>query len=276
MPLPPLLRRLDVDLPACPRVLTRMMALMQDEQASQAEMTELVESDMALAAAVLRTVNSAMFGLLRRVETVGEALRYLGMREVTAITLHTALRAAFPATPQMEAIWQHAGRSGLLMGRSARALGLDGLQAHSAGLFARSGQAVLLAHATERYGALLAALGPDREALRAAEVEAFGVDHGAYGSALCAAWGLAPEVVHYVREHLRHPDQWPAEPGGLRRLLALGAVVEALLGEEDADAAAQAAGPLGGCLGTDLLSAVKIPWERLRLGEQAAKAATVA
>ena len=86
---------------------------------------------------------------------------------------------------------QHAGRSGLLMGRSARALGLDAMQAHSAGLFARSGQAVLLAHAAERYGALLAGLGSDREALRAAEIEAFGVDHGAYGSALCAAWEKA-------------------------------------------------------------------------------------
>ena len=269
MPLPTPLRRLDVDLPACPQVLTRMMALMQDEDASLAEMAELVEGDMALAAAVLRTVNSAMFGILRRVETVGEALRYLGMREVTAITLHTALRAAFPATPQMEALWQHAGRSGLLMGRSARALGLDAMQAHSAGLFARSGQAVLLAHAAERYGALLAALGSDREALRAAEIEAFGVDHGAYGSALCAAWGLAPEVVHYVREQLRVRR-------GLRRLLALGAVVEALLGEDDADAAAQTLAPAGDCSGADLLAAVQAPWNRLRSGEQAAVASTVA
>ena len=276
MPLPTPLRRLDVDLPACPQVLTRMMALMQDEDASLAEMAELVEGDMALAAAVLRTVNSAMFGILRRVETVGEALRYLGMREVTAITLHTALRAAFPATPQMEALWQHAGRSGLLMGRSARALGLDAMQAHSAGLFARSGQAVLLAHAAERYGALLAALGSDRAALRAAEIEAFGVDHGAYGSALCAAWGLAPEVVHYVREQLRAPEQWPREPRGLRRLLALGAVVEALLGEDDADAAAQTLAPAGDCSGADLLAAVQAPWNRLRSGEQAAVASPVA
>ena len=60
MPLPTPLRRLDVDLPACPQVLTRMMALMQDEDASLAEMAELVEGDMALAAAVLRTVNDGV------------------------------------------------------------------------------------------------------------------------------------------------------------------------------------------------------------------------
>ena len=95
MPLPPALRRLDADLPACPRTLVQMLALLEREDAPLGEMAELIESDLALAAAVVRTVNSAMFGLLRRVETVGEAVRYLGTREVAAITYETALRAAF-------------------------------------------------------------------------------------------------------------------------------------------------------------------------------------
>jgi HD-like signal output (HDOD) protein len=264
MPLPPALRRLDVDLPACPRTLVQMLALLERDDAPVSDMAALIESDMALAAAVVRTVNSAMFGLLRRIDTVGEAVRYLGTREVAAITFETALRAAFSPTPAMEALWQHAGRAGLLMGRSARALGLDGLHAHTAGLFARSGQAILLAHAADRYPALLAGLGHDREALVAAEIEAFGISHTAYGSALCAAWGLASDVVHYVREQARPAESWGHLDRPLRRLLALGALVEAMLQEDDATEMAEQLAPAGDCTTAELMDAVQAPWSRLK------------
>jgi HD-like signal output (HDOD) protein len=263
MNLPLALRRLDVDLPACPRTLVQMMALLRREDAPLSEFTELVEADMALAAAVVRTVNSAMFGLLRRVETVGEALRYLGQREVAAITFDVALRGSFEPTPAMDTLWQQASQAGLLMGRSARALGLDALHAHSAGLFARSGQAVLLQHAGARYEALWTALHHDLGALVAAEIEAFGVSHAAYGSALCASWGLATDVVHHVRDRVLPPERWPDVPWSERRLLGLGAVVDALLDEADVSACVARLEPATACSARELIGAVEPAWTRL-------------
>lgn len=263
MNLPPAMRHLDVDLPACPRALVQMMALLQREDASLREMAELVETDLALAAAVVRTVNSAMFGLLRRIETVGEALRYLGQREVAAITFEVALRGSFEPSPAMDRLWQQASQAGLLMGRSAHALGLDALHAHTAGLFARSGQAVLLQQAPLRYEPLLAGLRHDRGALVAAEIEAFGVSHAAYGSALCAAWGLAADVVHYLRDRVLPADRWQGAPRAERRLLSLGAVVDALLDEADAAECATQLAPAADCSADELIGAVEPAWTRL-------------
>jgi HD-like signal output (HDOD) protein len=265
MSVPADLRRLEADLPACPRVLLELLPLLDDASpASMAAMAALIESDMALAAGLVQTVNSAMFGLLRRVESVGEALRYLGTREVVAIVYQTALRAAFPATPAMERLWRDAGRAGLLMGRSAHALGLDPLQAHTAGLFARSGQAVLLVRLGARYEALLAALGHDMPALCAAEALACGVHHAAYGSALCARWGLAASVVHLVRDRVRPPADWLGHPRALRRLLALGAVTEALLQDDHpanlAESLAETLAEAGDCPAPELLSALQPNW----------------
>lgn len=269
IPLPAELRRLEAELPACPRTLLRMLDLLQREDGSTSEMAAVVESDMALAAAVVRTVNSAMFGLLRRVETVEEGLRYLGTREVAAITFETALRAAFAPTPAMEAIWQRAGRSGLLMGRSAAALGLDGWHAHSAGLFARSGQAVLLAHAPARYGALLDTLGDDPSALVAAETEAFGASHAVYGSAMCAAWGLAEDVVCFVRDRVCPSTSWSRHERPTRHLLALGALVDALLGSADLRACADTLTSVVDFGADDMVAAVEPTWRRLQAAEPA-------
>lgn len=266
MTLPSELRNLDVDLPASPRVLVELLALMQDGEVPLAAVAQLIESDMALASAVVRTVNSAMFGLLRRVQTVGEAVRYLGTDEVVAITYESALRAAFPPTPALDAVWSHASRAGLLMGRSAQALGLDALQAHTAGLFARCGQAVLLVKVAQPYAALLAAARGDRQALVQAEQKTFGINHAALGSALCAAWGLAPDVVKYVREHVRPPGQWAELQTPVRRLLGLGAVVEALLADASVSVAdvAAAVSPGSGCGPADLVAAVQPSWRRLQ------------
>jgi HD-like signal output (HDOD) protein len=231
LPVPnsPEFRRLDVQLPACPRVLTELVALLDDEAATVQAQARCIEADMSLASAVVRTVNGAMFGLLRRVQTVGEAVRYLGTREVAAITYQTALRAAFPPTPALDALWQRAADTGLLMGRAAPALQIDPFQAHTAGLFALAGQAALLAAASRDYEAMLRANPHGGANLLAAEWQRYGVHHAALGSALCAAWGLATDVVKFVRERAKDPTGWAALDAPLRRLLGLGAAVDAWL-----------------------------------------------
>ena len=94
MPVAPALRSLDIDLPACPQVLVDLSLLLHDENADTRKIGGLIEADMALAAAVVRSVNSALFGLMRRVESVPEAVRFLGTREVAMLTYEIGLRAA--------------------------------------------------------------------------------------------------------------------------------------------------------------------------------------
>jgi HD-like signal output (HDOD) protein len=184
---------------------------------------------MALAAEVVKTVNSAMFGLLRRVDHVGEALRFLGADQVAAITLQAALRRAFRPTRLMDRIWDSAARLGWTMGKSAPLLDLDPWLAHSAGLFAWSGAAVFASREDlfpGGYAKVHDAHSHDPMALAAAEMASIGVGHHAVGSALCAQWGLSNQVVRYVRERAAVPESWVALDLPVRRLLVLGRVVE--------------------------------------------------
>jgi HD-like signal output (HDOD) protein len=259
------MRALELDLPACPRALVQLSLLLSSDQTPLSAISALVEGDMALASAVVRTVNSSTFGLTRRVETVGEAVRYLGTSEVTAITFEIGLRAAFTPTPELEQLWERASRRGMLMGRTAQSLGMDALRAHTAGLFARCGQAVLLSRAAERYTALLRQHGSDPAALDQAEMAGFGVTQGALGSALCRAWGLAGEVADYVREQARPAAGWAHLPPGVRDLLVLGAVVDALLVGRDAAAVVHAH---SACLTLDpdeVVGAATPHWLRLQM-----------
>src|SRR5574343_1871103 len=125
MPVDPQLRTLDIEIPTQPELLVKLSLLMAAEDVDLPAISNLVESDMALDAAVMKAVNSSLYGLQGRVQTVHQALTYLGMREVAAITFEMGLRAAFPPAVELEPIWQRAAKRGLLMGRMGQMLGVD-------------------------------------------------------------------------------------------------------------------------------------------------------
>src|SRR4029079_15900185 len=145
------LHMLDIDIPAQPEGLVKLSLLLAEDDVDLHAGSNLIASDMALAAAVLKAVNSARYGLRGRVHSAQQAITYLGTREVAAVTFEMGLRAVFPDAPELQSLWERSRVRGLLMGRIANALGVDAWAAHSAGLFEECGKAVMFRHATDRY-----------------------------------------------------------------------------------------------------------------------------
>ena len=229
MTVAPQLRALDIDIPALPDALVKLSLLLADDQVNQQAVGELVESDMALASAVLKAVNSSLYGLQGRVQSVLQAITYLGSSEVAGVAFETGLRAAFPPAPELEPIWARAAQRCLLMGRLAQALGLDSWAAHSAGLFEECGKAVLFRHAPAHYTAMLRAAATDAD-LCQLEHAGFGVSHDALGAALCESWGLGPTAVASVRHHVTAQGllELPGKPAR-RSVLALSVIAAAIM-----------------------------------------------
>jgi HD-like signal output (HDOD) protein len=240
MPVDPELRTLQIDIPARPEALVQLSLLMADEDMNLAAAARLIEADMALAAAVMKAVNSSLYGLKGRVQSVQQAITYLGLREVAAITFEMGLRAAFPPAPELDPIWARAGRRGLIMGRLAGAMGQDAWAAHSAGLFEECGKAVLFRHAPDHYPSMLRAARDDLE-LTTLEKAGFGVSHDALGAALCESWGLGAAAVASVRHHVqaRAGGELPEAPAK-RPICALSVIAHALMTAADAADAADA------------------------------------
>ncbi len=244
MPVDPKLRSLNIDVPAQPEVLVKLSLLLAEDDVDLPTLGRLVEADMALAAAVMKAVNSSLYGLKGRVQSVQQAVMYLGTREVAAVTFEFSLRAVFPAAPELDAVWQRATVRGLLMGRIGQALSVDPWGAHSAGLFEECGKAVLFKHAPEVYRPLLQTSANDTELVER-EYETFGVSHDALGASLCESWGLGAAAVASVRHHVRVNAlrQLPAQ-APRRSICALSALANALMTDPDTlEEVAQAVAP---------------------------------
>ncbi len=229
----PELRSLDIDIPSQPESLVKLSLLLAEDEINLGAVATLIEGDMALAAAVMKAVNSSLYGLKGRVQSVQQAITYLGMHEIAAITFEMGLRAAFPPAAELEPVWERAARRGMVMGRLGQRLSLDAWAAHSAGLFEECGKAVLFRHASDHYRAMLRAAGSDSE-LATLEKAGFGVSHDALGAALCESWGLGLAAVASVRHHVAVQADGVFPPQMARRSIgALSAVAHALLQAPD-------------------------------------------
>lgn len=234
MPVDPPLRTLDIHIPSQPEPLLRLSLLMAEQEANMAALSDLIESDMALAAAVLKAVSSSSYGLSGRVQSVQQSITYLGMREVAGIALEFGLRAVFPPAPELDALWARAAQRGVIMGRLAQTMQMDAWAAHSAALFEECGKAVLLRHAPDHYRAMLRAAASD-VALCELEAAGFGVSHDALGAALCESWGLSGAAVACVRHHVQAQADHTL-PATLKRrdILALSVLAHAMMVEPSA------------------------------------------
>lgn len=79
----------DLDLPLLPRVAQRALFLLQDEEVDYGELADLIGSDPAIAADVLRVANSTAYARMFRITQLEVAFTRLGrsaLRSLSAIT----------------------------------------------------------------------------------------------------------------------------------------------------------------------------------------------
>ena len=73
------------DVPPLPEAALRLLKMSRDDDVDVFELSKLIASDVGLATRVLRTVNSAFYGLRHKVSSVQQAISLLGLRSTRAL-----------------------------------------------------------------------------------------------------------------------------------------------------------------------------------------------
>jgi HD-like signal output (HDOD) protein len=137
-----------LSLPPLPEVAQRVVALAGDDEASSATLAKLVHRDAGLAAAVLRSANSASLGGLTQVVSLQQAVSRLGMTEVSRIAFSASMRDSIFASADYASafarVWRRSLATGLFAKEVARVLRLNVEIAFLCGLLWRVGQPLAL------------------------------------------------------------------------------------------------------------------------------------
>jgi HD-like signal output (HDOD) protein len=191
-------------LPASHRAIERAL---QCEEPSITRVGQIISGDIAMSAKILQLVNSAFFGLARRVETIEQAVTLLGTDIIRALLLSNAAFALFPPAASnfsAEVLWQHSLLVGSIASRIARAENADRPsvgQALQAGIMHDLGQLVLATRLPERYDEALELARASGVPLVEAERTVIGATHPEVGAYLLGLWGLPDSTVEAVAFH---------------------------------------------------------------------------
>jgi len=85
----------DIRLVSLPEICLEVQILADSPDASAADLGRLIGKDTALSTRLLRLVNSAYFGLPRRVDTLTRAVNLIGMQELRNLTLAASAAEVF-------------------------------------------------------------------------------------------------------------------------------------------------------------------------------------
>jgi len=96
-------------LPALPRVVTTLQGMLQNEDTGISQVSELISSDPALVAQILKIVNSAYYSLPQEVTKIQFAVAFLGLNEVCrlALTLSVINTLNVAQSRELAAFWFH-------------------------------------------------------------------------------------------------------------------------------------------------------------------------
>jgi HD-like signal output (HDOD) protein/GGDEF domain-containing protein len=224
-------------LPSLPAIAARIIELTQDPDVKLDDLAALIQNDQALAAKILRTVNSSYFGLRQRCGSIERALALMGLSPVRSLVLGFSLVDTVGADDQLAFDFVAYWRRGLLTAMGAKAFGqakgfASADEAFLGGLLQDVGMIVLHRALGDRYESILERAGGIHSDLLALEINELETHHADVGAMLAETWKLPEELVLCVRYHER-PTAAPQQVASLVRCVALGNLVHDALVETD-------------------------------------------
>lgn len=198
------------DIPPMGAVAVSVMRMVEDDRYSAADLARVISRDPGLTSKVMRTSNSAFFGLGQPVTSLSQAVVVLGLRMVRNLVLIHSLPVGRSGGGRMTEIetrmWTHSVGSALGSRLLAQRTGrVDPEQAFLGGLFHDIGR-LLFNQVRPLTYQTLARRSADGLPDRAAERKHLGMDHALLGSAALERWKMGDELAAAVRDHHRSPE----------------------------------------------------------------------
>ncbi|HSR53161.1 MAG TPA: response regulator [Acidobacteriota bacterium] len=195
-------------LPSLPQLFRQVVEELKKPEASLKKVGQLIEKDVAMSANILKIVNSSYFGLVRTIDSVSQAVVYLGLDTVNSLILASQLYEQFSPPPncpvRAERLWEYSLSSAELA-KSIAVCESDDPQlandSYTAALLHDVGMLVLAMNLPEEYCRVLKSV-RDGSTFFQAERQIFGATHPEAGAYLLGLWGLPDPIVEAVAYHL--------------------------------------------------------------------------
>ncbi len=196
----------DLEIPPLPAAVSLLIAEINQPQPDIDKLEKLISSATGLAAKVIQTANSSLFGIRQPVTNIRYAVTILGLRNIRSLALAYSTMDALPKPKgnlfDHEAFWTDS----LFQAIMCRSLSKDMFkdqteEAFTASLLSDVALPVLLSVWKEYYEPVIEEWKQSPKRLSEIEREHFGWDHAQAGAWIAQSWGFPEEMVCCIGAH---------------------------------------------------------------------------
>tara|TARA_R110000787_G_scaffold25434_6_gene71626 strand:- start:25 stop:858 length:834 start_codon:yes stop_codon:yes gene_type:complete len=190
--------------PAKPQILIDIQNFMAEEEPDIDKIALLISNDVGLSSAILKVINSPLYGVNRKVSKIKHAVMALGLRAVNGLVMALLLKSSIQgeSSISLERFWENsidiASAMAFIGGRIDVKIPVDTL--YSIGLFHNCGIPILALKYADYNDVLLEAsrLGINSIAL---EEQSYQTNHAVLGYYVATSWNLPSEICQIIRRH---------------------------------------------------------------------------
>lgn len=194
-------------LPSFPQVAAKLLEVSKDDTAPLEEVAKIVETDPGISIRVLELVNSAFYGLSRKVTSLSDAVVILGLDEIKKLALGIAIFEKIFKTGHTKEFnrlmfWRHSLAVAVLSMKIAQKIEYPNPEeAYTAGLLHDVGKIFLDLQGHRDYGEFIRNLSESTDLVIEKERSEIGLGHDDIGAFFCARWQLPESLVLAVKYH---------------------------------------------------------------------------
>ena len=193
-----------IDIPSQPELLMSINQEAQKERCNFDRVADMISKDISIAAEVLKTVNSPLFGLRHSVTSIHQAVGLMGLHRIIGLVRNISLREAISKGQNLETFWQSASeyaQTCALLALETKIIDAD--EAYTFGLLHDAGIPILIQNYPDYLSNIKNASLQSGMAATKAEDNAYKVNHAIVGYYLCDKWFLPEHICKAVFYHHR-------------------------------------------------------------------------
>ncbi len=189
------------------QIANQIMAIVENPNASLSDVADIIVYDPMTTANILRTCNSAYFGLTRRVESVHEAVALIGLDQIVDLVL---LKSGAENLKKEQTgygldegdLWRYSVASALIARDIAEKKNLHSKHMiFTAALLKDIGKVILNRFVGEAFGKIQELVREQEYSFREAEKKVIGVDHSELGGLVASNWNFSQKMVYIIQNH---------------------------------------------------------------------------
>lgn len=204
-------------IPSMPLVATRCFEMTQDPNCSYEKLVGLLSTDPGIAAEILRLSNAPLFGVMRKIVSLKQAVTLLGLKRTRDLVLmrYIVQRIDQSRTEPIDItyFWRRSLSTAVVASRLAEPLASrQREEAFIAGLLADTGVIVLAKALPSKYTPVASHYKPHgNDDWLELETRLLGVGHGEVSAMVLERWALPQILIDAVRHHHDPVESMPAD-----------------------------------------------------------------